>query len=77
MTMLREQRPPTSDRKPGARSNRPNSTSALSSYDLWRHTRVWRGGIDDQLTRSIDDLFGVKSRENSARSATKLLLECL
>jgi len=34
MTMLREQRPPTSDRKPGARSNRPNSTSALSSYDL-------------------------------------------
>ena len=33
---------------------------------IWRHTRVWRGGIDDQLTRSIDDLFCVKLRKNLA-----------
>jgi hypothetical protein len=28
---------------------------------------VRSGGIDHQLTRSIDDLFEVKSQENSAR----------
>ena len=33
---------------------------------IWRHTRVWRGGIDDQLIRSIDDLFCVKLRKNVA-----------
>ena len=31
---------------------------------IWRHTRVWRGGIDDQLTRSIDGFFCVELRKN-------------
>ena len=46
MAMLREQRPPTSDRKRGARSNRPNSRSALSSYDLLAaYACVGAGGL--------------------------------
>ncbi len=59
--MLREQRPPTSDRKLGARSNRPNSTSALSSYDLLAAYACGRGGNVHQLTRSIARLceFGI------------------
>jgi hypothetical protein len=61
MTMLREQRPPTSDRKPGAQSNRPNSTSALSSYYHLASYACVAWGTDDQLTRSIDELFCVKS----------------
>jgi len=65
MTRLRAQRPPTSDRKRGSRSNRPNSRSALSSYDLLAaFASVCSGGIDHQLTRSIDGLSAVKCREN-------------
>jgi len=33
---------------------------------IWRHTRVWRGGIDDQLIQSIDGPFCVKLRKNLA-----------
>ena len=54
MTMLREQRPPTSDRKPGARSNRPNSTSALARCDhLVAFASICPEGINFQLLCSI------------------------
>ena len=67
MARLREQRPPISDQKPGARSNRPSSTSTLCSYyRLASYACVGAGGINDQLTRSIDDLFCFKLRKNLA-----------
>jgi hypothetical protein len=37
----------------------PTPRQLFAVTTVWRHTRVWRGGIDDQLTHSINDAFGV------------------
>jgi len=55
--MLREQRPPLLSEKPGAQSNRPNSTSALSSYYHLASYACVAWGTDDQLTRKYRQLL--------------------